>query len=73
LVSVVVVVDVVGATGCVLDDCSVVLVVFVTLLSLQPASKTVPEASAKQIRNLRPDFLSIMRNSLLVAFRETAG
>jgi hypothetical protein len=56
----VVVVDVTGAIGAVVDDCSVVVLVLVTLSSLQPASNTVPETSAMQIRTLSLDFMSIM-------------
>jgi hypothetical protein len=57
---VVVVVVEVGATGIVLVDCSVV-VVLVDLSELpQPANVTVPATSAMPISSLRPDFMSVM-------------
>jgi hypothetical protein len=59
-VSVVVVVEVTGAIGGVVDDCSVVVLVLVTLSALQPVSNAVPETSAMQIRTPSLDFMSIM-------------
>jgi hypothetical protein len=67
---VVVVVDVVGAIGIVVVDCSVVVVLVTFSGPPQPATKAMPVASAMPIRNLRPNFVSVMGNSVLKAFQE---
>jgi hypothetical protein len=59
-VLVVVVVEVIGATGTVVDDCSVVVVLVKLSEPPQLANKPVPLMSAAPIRNLRPDFMSVM-------------
>jgi hypothetical protein len=56
---VVVVVEVGGATGIMLEDCSVV-VVLVDLSLPQPASATVPATRTMLVSNRRPDFLLVM-------------
>jgi hypothetical protein len=64
---VVVVVEVTGATGTEVVDCSVVVVLVALSEPPQPASKAVPAKSATARINREPDFVSVMGNSVLDA------
>jgi hypothetical protein len=64
---VVVVVEVTGATGTEVVDCSVVVVLVALSEPPQPASKVVPAKSATARINREPDFVSVMGNSVLDA------
>ncbi len=60
----VVVVVEVGATGAVLEDCSVVVVLLDLSEPPQPASETVPAIRTMLVSKRRPDFLSVMETPL---------
>ena len=62
---VVVVVDIGGATGTAVVDCSVVVVLDSLSEPPQPASNAVPAKSATARINREPDFVSVMGNSVL--------
>jgi hypothetical protein len=70
---VVVVVEVTGATGTEVVDCSVVVVLDSLSERPQPASNAVPETSATARRNREADFVSVMGNSVLDACRKVIG
>jgi hypothetical protein len=63
------VVEVVGATGMVVADCSVVVVLLILSGSPQLANKAVPPMSPTPISNLKPNFMSVMETSVWNAFR----
>lgn len=68
----VVVVDVVGAIGIRVVDCSVVVVLVTLFESAQPATKAVLATSATPTKNLRLEIMSVMDDSVLEVFGKTA-